>query len=129
MKCQSCNKESIALHEGLCKGCYEAKIWAFIPKPKPKAKIGRPARLTPEQRAENRKSWHKRNPRTEYFKSLYRSTSGVVRGMFIIEHEGMYKRDKGHGWDANRSLAKVFKTIKYAQNAVDQSGKGRIIHL
>jgi len=130
MKCKNCNKESFALFNGWCKKCREMPIAiaTAVAPVKPK-KTGRPASLTPEQRAKNRRAWRKANPRTEYFKAHHRSTSGVVRGMFIIEHDGLYKRDKGQGWDANRSLAKVYKTMKYAQRAVEQSGKGRILHL
>ena len=125
MICDSCDKTIFFHTQNVCPKCGgEAVV-------KPKKKRGRPVTKTPEEKKAKRAKWHKKNPRTEYFRNRKRVQNGVVVGQYVIELDGKWKRrtsDVGHGnqWDTF-SVSHTYNSLGFAKRAVKIMGKGVVM--
>lgn len=114
-----------------CMDCHTNNI--PLPKSaKPKGVIGRPVTKSAEHKAEKKKQWQADNrlERNEYHKKRARLKRGVVKGQFVIEHEGDFKRSASFGstykW-GSFNMCHTYQSLGKANVALRMAGKGVVM--
>ena len=95
------------------------------PEPKPKKKMGRPRKMTTEERREKYKQWFSDNAvaRNEYARDRNLRLRGSVRGKFVVVKDGLYKQNNGHPLFGPRSTAKIYRTSAFARRGAVNGGE------
>lgn len=130
MTCQSCREEILYHAKNVCPKCGGPAVV------KPKAKMGRPRIFTTAQRKEKAakydREWRKKNAdrRRVYQRDRARTKRGVVIGQFVVENDGLFKRNSATGkrWDTFE-LAKIYASKSYAEMACRNMGKGKVVDI
>ena len=100
---------------------------------KPKAVMGRPVTKTTEEKKETARLWAIKNraTRNASAKTKARLKNGVVKGRFVVEFEGKFKRRSSDAPSNKRfdkfEVAHTYTSLGKATNATKAGGKGVVM--